>query len=232
MHQNSPRHLSKSSGWRWLGRVWAMPLALGVAALAGIIVLLAGLVAVTNGDSSAPTSRRATGTTGGTGSPAATSLTRNLVADASFDHDVDAWRPLPGSFLTRGSATQPAHAARVQRDPTIPAITDPNTGQALYGIAMPLIRSAYRGTRVEATVQIRATRSQVPVLLRLSELTPGRTAAKSEARALLSDTAWHLLKVDREVGTAGAAIQVEVGALALRTDDAMYVDTVIVSTRP
>jgi hypothetical protein len=229
MHQNSPRHLSKSSGWRWLGRVWAMPLALGMAALVGIVVLLAGLLAVTNGGSSPPTSRRAADATG---SPAATSLTRNLVADASFDHDVDAWRPLPGAFLTRGSATQPAHAARVQRDPTIPAITDPNTGRALYGIVMPLIRSASRGTHIEATVQIRATRSQVPVLLRLSELTPGRTAAKSEARALLSDTAWHLLKVDREVGTAGATIQVEVGALGLRTDDAMYVDNVMVSTRP
>jgi hypothetical protein len=209
-----------------------MPLTLGVAALAGIIVLLAGLVTVTVTGPSTPTSGRGTGTTGTIQRPSATSSPRNLIADASFDRDLTAWRPLPGAFLTRGSAAQPAHSARVQRDPFTSATTDPSTGRALYGMAMPVIQSASPGDHVDAIVQIRATRSPVRVLLRLSELADGKTAARSEARALLTDSAWHELWVDREVGTPGATIQVEVGALALQADEAVYVDNVRVSTRP
>jgi hypothetical protein len=229
MHQYSPRHSSRSSDRRWLARIWAMPLTLGVAALAGIIMLLAGVVIVTVNGSPSPTSGRGTGTAQ---RPPATSSPRNLVADASFDRDLTAWRPLPGAFLTRGSAAQPAHSARVQRDPLTSATTDPSTGRALYGIAMPVIRSASPGDHVDAIVQIRATRSPVRVLLRLSELAGGKTAARSEARTLLTDTVWHELRVDREVGTPGATIQVEVGALALQADEAVYVDNVRVSTRP
>jgi hypothetical protein len=70
------------------------------------------------------------------------------------------------------------------------------------------------------------------VLLRLSELTGGKAAARSEARALLTDTAWNELRVDREVDIPGATIQIEVGALALHADEAVYVDNVRVSTRP
>jgi hypothetical protein len=229
MHQYSPRHSSRSRDQRWLARIWATPLTLGVAALAGIVVLLAGLVVVTVTSSPSTTSGRGAGTTQ---RPPATSPPRNLVADASFDRDLTAWRPLPGAFLTRGSAAQPAHSARVQRDPFTSATTDPSTGRALYGMAMPVIRSASPGDHVDAIVQIRATRPPVRVLLRLSELAGGKTAARSEARALLSDTAWHELRVDREVGTPGVTIQVEVGALALRGDEAVYVDNVRVSTRP
>jgi hypothetical protein len=229
MRLYSPRHLSKSRGLRWLARLWAMPLSLAMAATAVIFVLLAGLVTLTVTDAPTPNSQRGTGTTR---SPAATSSPRNLIADAGFDRDVAAWRPLPGVFLTQGSAAEPAHHARVQRDPTTPAATDPKTGRALYGIFMPVIRSAVRGTQVDAALQIRATRSQVPVLLRLSELAGGKTAARSEVRAVLADTTWHLLKVGREVGTAGATIQVEVGALALPPDGVVYVDNVRVSSRP
>ena len=229
MHQYSPRHSSRSRDQRGLARIWAMPLTLGVAALAGIIILLAGLFVVTVTGSPSPTSGRGIGTTR---LPSATSSPRNLVADASFDRDLTAWRPLPGAFLTRGTAAQPAHAARVQRDPFTSATTDPSTGRALYGMAMPVIQSASPGDHVDAIVQIRATRSPVHVLLRLSELAGGKTAARSEARALLTDTTWHELRVDREVGTPGATIQVEVGALALQADEAVYVDNVRVSTRP
>jgi hypothetical protein len=192
-------------------------------------VLLAGLVMVTVTGPPATTSGRGTGTTQ---RPSATSSPRNLVADAGFDRDLTAWRPLPGAFLSRGTAAKPAHSARVQRDPLTSATTDPSSGRSLYGMAMPVIRSASPGDHVDAIVQIRATRSPVRVLLRLSELAGGKTAAKSEARALLTDTAWHELRVDREVGTPGATIQVEVGALALQADEAVYVDNVRVSTRP
>jgi hypothetical protein len=229
MHQYSPRHSSRSRDQRWLARIWAMPLTLGVAALAGIVMLLAGLIMVRVTGSPSPTSGRGTGTTQ---RPSATSSPRNLVADASFDRDLTAWQPLPGAFLTRGSAAHPAHSARVQRDPFTSATTDPSTGRALYGMTMPVIQSASPGDHVDAIVQIRATRSPVRVLLRLSELTGGKTAARSEARALLTDTAWHELRVDREVGTPGATIQVEVGALALQAGEAVYVDNVRVWTRP
>ena len=228
MHQYSPRHSSRSRDRRWVARIWAMPLTLGLAALAGIVMLLAGLVVTVTGSPS-PTSGRGTGTTQ---RPPATSSPRNLIADASFDRDLAAWRPLPGAFLTRGTAAQPAHSARVQRDPLTSATTDASTGRALYGMAMPVIRSASPGDHVDAVVQIRATRPPVRVLLRLSELTGGKTAARSEARALLTDTAWHELRVDREVDTPGATIQIEVGALALHADEAVYVDNVRVSTRP
>jgi hypothetical protein len=229
MHLYSPRHSSKSRGPGWLARLWAMPLTLGVAALAVIGILLAGLVTLTVTGSSTPTSRRATGTIQ---RPPATSSPRNLIADASFDRNLTAWQPLPGAFLTRGSAAQPGHNARVQRDPLTSATTDPNTGRALYGIAMPVIQSASLGDHVHAIVQIRATTSQVRVLLRLVEFASGRSAARSETRALLTDTAWHELRVDREVGTAGATIRVEVGALALQGDEAVYVDNVRVWIRP
>jgi hypothetical protein len=231
MHQYSPRHSSRSRDQRWLARIWAMPLTLGVAALAVIAVLLVGLVTLTvNG--SGPTMSGRAGGTGTTQRPPATSSPRNLIADASFDRNLTTWRPLPGAFLTRGTASQPAHAARVQRDPFASATTDPSTGRALYGMAMPVIRSASPGDHVDAIVQIRATRPPVRVLLRLSELAGGKTAARSQTRALLTDTAWHELRVDREVGTPGATIQVEVGALALQADEAVYVDNVRVSTRP
>jgi hypothetical protein len=228
MHLYTPRHSSKSGGLGWLARIWAMPLSLGVAGLAGIFILLAGLATVTVTGPPSSTSQ----STGTTDSPTATRSERNLVADASFDRDVAAWRPLPGAFLTRGSAAQPAHSARVQRDPFTSATTDPSTGRALYGMAMPVIQSASPGDHVDAIVQIRATRSPVRVLLRLSELAGGKTAAKSEARVLLTDTAWHQVRVHRKVGTAGATIQVEVGALALPPGEAVYVDNVRVSTRP
>jgi hypothetical protein len=205
-----------------------MPLSVAVA-LIGVVVVLCGLVAVSIAGSPSPSSRRDPGTAGG---PTTITSTRNLVVDAGFDHDVAGWRPLPGAFLTRGSAAKPAHYARVQRDPTTTATTDPKTGRALYGIVLPVIQSASRGGHVDATVQVQATRSQMPVLLRLSELTGGKTAARTEVRALLTDTDWHQLKVDREVGTAGAMIQVEVGALALRPGEALYVDNVSVSSRP
>ena len=205
-----------------------MPLSVAVA-LIGVVVVLCGLVAVSIAGSPSPSSRRDTGTAGG---PTTITSTPNLVVDAGFDHDVAGWRPLPGAFLTRGSAAKPAHYARVQRDPTTTATTDPKTGRALYGIVLPVIQSASRGGHVDATVQVQATRSQMPVLLRLSELTGGKTAARTEVRALLTDTDWHQLKVDREVGTAGAMIQVEVGALALRPGEALYVDNVSVSSRP
>jgi hypothetical protein len=229
MHQYSPRHSSRPRGVRWLARIWAVPLTLGLAALAGIVMLLAGLVVVTVTGSPSPTSGRGTGATQ---RPPATSSPRNLIADASFDRDLAAWRPLPGAFLTRGTAAQPAHSARVQRDPLTSATTDPGTGRALYGMAMPVIRSASPGDHVDAVVQIRATRPPVRVLLRLSELTGGKAAARSEARALLTDTAWNELRVDREVDIPGATIQIEVGALALHADEAVYVDNVRVSTRP
>jgi hypothetical protein len=229
MHQYSPRHSSRPRGVRWLARIWAVPLTLGLAALAGIVMLLAGLVVVTVTGSPSPTSGWGTGATQ---RPPATSSPRNLIADASFDRDLAAWRPLPGAFLTRGTAAQPAHSARVQRDPLTSATTDPGTGRALYGMAMPVIRSASPGDHVDAVVQIRATRPPVRVLLRLSELTGGKAAARSEARALLTDTAWNELRVDREVDIPGATIQIEVGALALHADEAVYVDNVRVSTRP
>jgi hypothetical protein len=232
MHQYSPRHSSRSRDQRWLARIWAMPLTLGVAALAVIAFLVAGLVTLTVSGSPPSTSGRATGAAGATQLPSATSSPRNLVADASFDRNLTAWRPLPGAFLTRGSAARPAHAARVQRDPSTSATTDPSTGRALYGMAMPVIQSASPGDHVDAVVQIRATRPPVRVLLRLSELAGGKTAAGSETRALLTDTGWHELRVDRAVGTPGATIQVEVGALALQADEAVFVDNVRVSTRP
>jgi hypothetical protein len=230
MHMYSPRHSSKSRGPGWLARLWAMPLTLGVAALAVIGILLAGLVTMTiTGPPPTTASGRATGTTQ---RPPATSSPRNLIADASFDRDLTAWQPLPGAFLTRGTAAQPGHNARVQRDPLTSATTDPTTGRALYGIAMPVIQSASLGDHVHAIVQMRATTSQVRVLLRLVELASGRTVARSETRALLTDTAWHELRVDREVGTAGVTIQVQVGALALQGDEAVYVDNVRVWIRP
>ena len=232
MHQYSPRHSSRSRDQRWLARIWAMPLTLGVAALAVIALLLAGLVTLTVNGSRPTTPGRASGATATTRRPPATSSPRNLIADASFDRNLTAWRPLPGAFLTRGTAMQPAHSARVQRDPFASATTDPSTGRALYGMFMPVIRSASPGDHVDAIVQVRAMRPPVRVLLRLSELVGGKTAARSEARALLTDTAWHELRVDREVGTPGATIQVEVGALALQADEAVYVDNVRVSTRP
>jgi hypothetical protein len=228
MHLYTPRHSSKPGGLGWLARIWAMPLSLGLAGLAGIVILLTGLATVTVTGPPSATSRG----TGTTDSPNATSSPRNLIADASFDRDLTAWRPLPGAFLTRGSAAQPAHSARVQRDPFTSATTDPSTGRALYGMAMPVIQSASPGDHVDAIVQIRATRSPVRVLLRLSELAGGKTAASSETRALLTDSAWHELRVDREIGTPGATIQVEVGALALQANEAVYVDNVRVSTRP
>src|SRR4029450_1314721 len=103
MHQYSPRHSSRSRDQRWLARIWAMPLTLGLAAPAGLPLLPPGLVMVTVTGPPATTSGRGTGITQ---RPSATSSPRNLVADASFDRDLTRRRPLPGAFLARGDTAR------------------------------------------------------------------------------------------------------------------------------
>jgi hypothetical protein len=147
-----------------------------------------------------------------------------LIAAPGFGAGLGEWRAIPGTFLIKGQLGDPsAKFARIQRDPTVAAAKDPATGATMTGLAIRVVTGATASMRLHATVPVRCSSPGVIVVVRLSERVGGRAVDESEHRASLRDTGWHEVEADHRVLGAGAAVHLEILALALPRDQVIYV---------
>lgn len=147
-----------------------------------------------------------------------------LIAAPGFGAGLGDWRAFPGTYLIKGQLGDPsASFARLQRDPTVPAAKDPATRAAVTGLVVRVVTGATASMRLRATVPVRCSRPGVTVVVRLSERVGNRRVDESERRASLRDDAWHEVEAEHRVLEAGAAVHLEIWALALPRDQAIYV---------
>jgi hypothetical protein len=188
--------------------------AVRIAAVAAVVAVAAVAVALNASGSriaEAPTARPPPGAP-------------QLIAAPGFGAGLGEWRASPGTYLIKGQLGDPsAMFARVQRDPTVPAAKDPATRSAMTGLGIRVVTGATAGMRLRATVPLRGSRPGMAVIVRLSERVGDRRVDASEHRASLRDTAWQELEADHRVLEAGATVQLEIWALALTRDQALYV---------
>jgi hypothetical protein len=150
--------------------------------------------------------------------------TSQLIAAPGFGAGLGEWRAFPGTFLIKGQLGDPsARFARIQRDPTVRAAKDPATRATMTGLAIQVVTGATAGMRLRAIVPVRCSRPGVTVVVRLSELVGNRRVDHSERRASLRDDAWHEVEAEHRVLEAGAAVHLEILALALPSKQAIYV---------
>jgi hypothetical protein len=148
-----------------------------------------------------------------------------LIAAPGFGVGVEGWRALPGTYVIKGRLGDPtASYARVQRDPTVPPRRDPATRTALTGLATRVRMSATVGMPLRATVRLQASRPGTTVVVRLSERVGGKEVGGSERRATLPGRDWRQVVAAHRVLRAGAAVYLEISALALPLKEAFYVD--------
>jgi hypothetical protein len=144
------------------------------------------------------------------------------------------WTALPGTILTRDVIVEQAVTyGRIQQDPFSRPTTDPSTGAAVVGIKARAPAKAARGQQVRATARLRATRPGVTVVVRLSEWEGGRqvdSGGRGERRFTLPDTHVHQVGVDYQVAKTGSSVYLEVWALGLGPDGALFVDHATVSS--
>jgi hypothetical protein len=144
------------------------------------------------------------------------------------------WTALPGTILTRGRTVKESWSyGRIQRDPFSQAATDPSTGAAMVGIKAHVLANAARGQQLRATARLRATRPGVTVVVRLSEWQGGRqvdSGGRGERRLTLPDTGVHQVGVDYQVATTSRSVYLEIWALGLGPDGALFVDHATVTS--
>jgi hypothetical protein len=147
-----------------------------------------------------------------------------LIAAPGFGAGLGEWRAFPGTYLIKGQLGDPtAMFARIQRDPTVPAAKDPATRSTMTGLAIRVVNAATVAMPLRATVRVRGSTPGIIVLVRLSERVGEKRVEDSEGRARLRDTAWHEVGAGHRVLQAGASVHLEVVALALPLDQAIYV---------
>jgi hypothetical protein len=147
-----------------------------------------------------------------------------LIAAPGFGAGLGEWRAFPGTYLIKGQLGDPtAMYARIQRDPTVPAAKDPATRSTMTGLAIRVVNAATVAMPLRATVRVRGSTPGIIVLVRLSERVGDKRVEDSEGRARLRDTAWHEVGAGHRVLQAGASVHLEVVALALPLDQAIYV---------
>jgi hypothetical protein len=210
---------------------------LGTASLAGsvaaIVVAMVAVTVVILLNSAPPDSRGTEAPT--TESPRPTEPPQRsastVFAVSSFQGGLKDWWALPGTLFSRGDARKKGVSyARIQRDATNQPGTDPSTGAAMLGIGAHVLPSAQPGMRVQTTVRVRATKPGVTVVVQLSEREGNHRFEGGEARLTLPDTHWRSVGADHRVVRAGASIDLEIWALALGPDDALYVDRLAVTS--
>jgi hypothetical protein len=149
---------------------------------------------------------------------------QELIAAPGFGAGLGEWRAYPGTYLIKGQLGDPtAMFARIQRDPTVPAAKDLTTRLAITGLGIRVVTGATASMRLRATVPVRGSRPGITVIVRLSERVGDRRVDQSERRARLRDAAWHEVQADHRVLEAGASVELEIWALALPPDQAVYV---------
>jgi hypothetical protein len=156
-----------------------------------------------------------------------------LFSVPSFQGGLQGWQAFPGSLFSRGQVYKPRVTygrIQMQQDPLNRPATDPSTGAMMVGIGARVVRSAQPGMQVQATVRVRATRPGVRVVLRLSEWEGSQRVEGGEGRFTLPDTSWRRVGADYRVLGAGSSINLEIWALALGPDEALYVDRPVVTS--
>jgi hypothetical protein len=147
-----------------------------------------------------------------------------LIAAPGFGAGLGEWRAFPGTYLIKGQVGDPtALFARIQRDPTVPAPTDPATRSTVTGLTIRVVTGATGGMRLRATVPVRGSRPGITVVVRLSERAGERRVDQSERRATLADTGWHEVEAGHRVVEAGTAVHLEICALGLPRDQTLFV---------
>jgi hypothetical protein len=153
-----------------------------------------------------------------------------LIAAGSFRGGVQPWEAVAGSLLSRGQLYKPNVTwARIQQDPTNPPATDPSTGKPMVGIRTTVPKVDRPGTRVQAVVQVRATKPGTMVVVRLSESEGTRRVGGRDGRVTLLDTSWRQITSDYRVRGSGSKVQLEILALGLGLDYALFVEPPVVT---
>jgi hypothetical protein len=139
-----------------------------------------------------------------------------LIAAPGFGAGLGQWRASPGTYLSKGQLGDPdADFARIQQDPTVPAVKDPATRSPMTGLAIRVVMGTTGRMQLRATVPVRGSRPGITVVVRLSERIDDRRVDQSERRARLRDTGWHEVQADHRVLRAGASVDLEIWVLAL-----------------
>ena len=148
-----------------------------------------------------------------------------LFSVPSFHGGLQGWRAFPGTLFVSGDLEKPGITyARVQRDATNQPVSDPSTGAAMVGIRARVLPAAQPGMQVRTTVRVRATRPGVRVVVRLSEWERRQRVDGGDGHLTLPDSGWHPVSAAYRVLRPGIPIDLEVWALALGPDEAMFVD--------
>jgi hypothetical protein len=154
-----------------------------------------------------------------------------LIAVPTFRGGVRGWRAFSGSLFSSGHVDQPtAPFARVQQDTSRPPVRDPASGATMVGISTPVLASAQPGTQMHASVRVRATKPGITVVVRLSEWQRSRRVDGGDGRLILPDTGWRQVSADHRALGPGTSIDLEIFALALGPDEALYVDRPVVTS--
>ena len=156
--------------------------------------------------------------------------TVTLIAAASFPQGLQPWAAVAGSTFTRGELGNPAVTyARIQQDPAGRPATDPSTGKPMVGIRASVPDTDREGMQVQAVVRVRATKPGTMVVIRLSEWQGTRRVGGRDGRVTLLDTNWRQLTSDYRVLRPGSRVDVEILALALGPDQALFVEPPVVT---
>lgn len=153
-----------------------------------------------------------------------------VIAAGSFRGGVQPWEAVAGSLLSRGELYKPDVSwARIQQDPTNPPATDPSTGKSMVGIRITVPKVGRPGTQVQAVVRVRATKPGTMVVVRLSESEGSRRVDGRDGRVTLLDASWRQITSDYRVRGSGSKVELEILALGLGLDHAMFVEPPVVT---
>jgi hypothetical protein len=153
-----------------------------------------------------------------------------VIAAGSFRGGVQPWEAVAGSLLSRGELYKPDVSwARIQQDPTNPPATDPSTGKSMVGIRITVPKVDRPGTQVQAVVRVRATKPGTMVVVRLSESEGSRRVDGRDGRVTLLDASWRQITSDYRVRGSGSKVELEILALGLGLDHAMFVEPPVVT---
>jgi hypothetical protein len=205
----------------------------GVAGLVALLILamlaIATLIMLSSSPPSSP-GTAAPATSAAITTPPPTRPKVTLLAAVSFGDGVQPWRALAGSIFTRGELDKPGVSyARIQQDPINRPATDPATGKPMVGISTGVPNVDREALQVQAVIRVRATRPGTLVVIRLSEWQGTRRVGHRDGRVTLLDTSWRQLTSDYRVLRSGSRVDLEILALALGPDQALFVEPPVVT---
>jgi hypothetical protein len=207
----------------------------GVAGLVALLIVGMLVIATLIVLSSSPPNSRGTAappTAPATAAPTTQALRPRVtvIAAGSFRGGVQPWVAVAGSFLSRGELNKlNAKYARIQQDPTNPPATDPSTGKSMVGIRTTVPKVDRPGTQVQAVIRVRATKPGTMVVVRLSESEGSRRVGGRDGRVTLLDTSWRQITSDYRVQESGSKVELEILALGLGLDHALFVEPPVVT---